>query len=38
MPDVTQPVPMSFIIETIFMIFALVGLGIYGVKKGKGKQ
>jgi len=33
--DITQPVPMSFIFETIGVIFALIALGIYGVRKGK---
>jgi hypothetical protein len=35
MPDISQPVPMSFIIETIGAIFLVVAIGIYGVKKGK---
>ena len=35
MPDISQPVPMSFIIETIAAIFAIVGIGILGVKMGK---
>jgi flagellar biogenesis protein FliO len=38
MPDVTQPVPFYFIIETIGFIFALVAIGIYGVKRGKEKR
>ena len=38
MPDISQPVPMSFIIETIVVIFAIVALGIVGVKKDKGKR
>jgi hypothetical protein len=38
MPDITQPVPFYFIVETIGMIFALVALGIYGVKKGRSKK
>ena len=35
MPDISQPVPMSFILETIAAIFAVVAIGIWGVKKGK---
>jgi predicted permease len=35
MPDFTQPVEMSFIIETIGVIFAIIGVGIVLVKKGK---
>jgi multisubunit Na+/H+ antiporter MnhC subunit len=38
MPDISQPVPASFIIETIVVIFAIVALGIFGVKKAKGKK
>ena len=35
MMDVSQPVPMSFIFETIALIFGVVALGIWGVQKGK---
>jgi len=35
MPDLSQPVPMSFIIVTIFVIFAIVGLGITVVLRAK---
>ncbi len=35
MPDISQPVPFGFILTTIGVIFAIVALGIYGVKKGK---
>ena len=35
MPDITQPVPFWFIVATIGVIFAIVGIGIYGVQKGK---
>ncbi len=38
-PDVSQPVTASFIIETIAAIFVLVAAGIFAVKKGKkGKE
>ncbi len=35
MIDVTQPVPMVFIFETVGVIFAVIGAGIYMVKKAK---
>lgn len=35
MPDMSQPVPMSFIIGTILLIFAIVGLGIAVVLHAK---
>lgn len=35
MIDVTQSVPMSFIIETIGVIFATIALGILMVRKAK---
>lgn len=35
MPDFAQPVSMSFIIETIGVIFVIIGVGIALVKKGK---
>ena len=38
MPDISQPVPMSFIIETIAAILLVVAIGIAGVKSAKGKR
>ena len=38
MPDISQPVPMSFVIETIAAILFLVAVGIVGVKMGKRKH
>jgi len=35
MIDVTQSVPMSFIIETIGVIFAMIAVGILMVKQAK---
>ncbi len=35
MIDVTQPVPMSFVIETVGIIFAVIALGIVMVKQAK---
>ena len=35
MPDFAQPVSMSFIIETIGVIFVIIGVGIAIVKMGK---
>jgi len=35
MPDMTQSAPMSFIIETILIIFAVIGMGIVAVKRAK---
>ncbi|MFA5214949.1 hypothetical protein [Sulfuricurvum sp.] len=35
MIDVTQPVPMSFIIETVGIIFAVIAIGIVMVKQAK---
>ena len=35
MPDITQAVPMAFIAETVLIIFMLVGIGIWGVKRAK---
>jgi hypothetical protein len=35
MPDLSQSAPMSFIIETILVIFAVVGIGIVAVKRAK---
>jgi len=33
--DLTQSVPFSFIVETILIILAVVGIGIFGVKRAK---
>ncbi|WP_304543168.1 hypothetical protein [Sulfurimonas microaerophilic] len=35
MPDMTQPVEMSFILSTIGVIFAVIAVGIALVKLGK---
>jgi len=35
MPDFSQPIENSFIIATIAMIFVLVGVGVFLVKKFK---
>jgi hypothetical protein len=35
MPDFSQPVSMGFIIETVGVIFIIIGIGIILVKKGK---
>jgi len=35
MPDITQPVTITFIGATVALIFALVGVGIFLVKKYK---
>jgi multisubunit Na+/H+ antiporter MnhC subunit len=35
MIDVTQPVPMSFVIKTVGIIFAVIALGIVMVKQAK---
>lgn len=35
MIDVTQPVPISFVIETVGVIFAVIALGIVMVKQAK---
>jgi hypothetical protein len=35
MLDFTQPVPMSFVIESIAAIFFMIGVGIFAVKKFK---
>lgn len=35
MPDMTQPVEMSFILSTIGAIFAVIAVGIVLVKVGK---
>lgn len=35
MPDMTQPVEMSFILSTIGAIFVVIGIGIALVRAGK---
>jgi hypothetical protein len=35
MPDVSQPVPLSFIFQTIGAIFVVVGIGIMIVRRVK---
>lgn len=35
MPDLSQPVSMSFIVVTIVVIFAVIALGIAAVKRAK---
>jgi|GEM_PF-640493 len=35
MPDFTQPIEMSFVIETVGFIFVFIGVGIALVKIGK---
>jgi len=35
MPDFTQAVPFSFILETIGAIFIMIAIGIFFVKKFK---
>jgi hypothetical protein len=38
MIDMTQPVPMSFVAETVGVIFAVIALGIFMVKQAKRKK
>ncbi|WP_294893354.1 MULTISPECIES: hypothetical protein [unclassified Sulfuricurvum] len=38
MITMTQPVPMSFIIETVGVILAVIGLGIMMVKQAKRRK
>jgi hypothetical protein len=38
MIDVTQPVPSSFIVETVGVIFIVIALGIMMVKQAKRKK
>ncbi|WP_291750858.1 hypothetical protein [Candidatus Sulfuricurvum sp. RIFRC-1] len=38
MIDFTQPVPMSFIAETVGVIFVVIGLGIMMVKQAKRRK
>ncbi len=35
MPDFSQPVEMTFIVQTIAAIFVIIGIGIAIVKAGK---
>ncbi len=35
MPDLSQSVPFSFIVGTILVIFAVIGLGIAAVQRAK---
>lgn len=38
MIDVTEPVSMSFIIETVGVIFAVIAVGIFMVRQAKRKK
>lgn len=38
MIDVTQPVPLSFVFETIGVIFVVIALGIMMVKQAKRRK
>lgn len=38
MIDMTQPVPMVFIIETVGVIFTVIAIGIFMVKQAKNKK
>ncbi len=35
MPDLASAVPMSFVIESILIIFLVIGIAIFGVKRAK---
>ncbi len=35
MPDLAQPVPLSFVFETIAAIFVVIGIGIAAVLRAK---
>jgi hypothetical protein len=35
MPDLSQPVPVSFIVGTVLLVFVIVGLGIAVVLRAK---
>ncbi len=35
MMNIAEPVPMSFIVETVAVIFAIIGIGILMVKNAK---
>jgi len=34
-PDLASPVPLSFIIETVAVIFAVIAVGILAVRRAK---
>ena len=34
-PDLSQSVPMSFVVETVLVIFAVIGVGIAAVIRAK---
>jgi hypothetical protein len=38
MIDMTQPVPMSFVVETVGVIFIVIGIGIAMVKQAKRRK
>lgn len=38
MIDISQPVPMSFVAETVGVIFAVIAIGIIMVKQAKRKK
>lgn len=38
MIDLTQPLPLSFVIETVGVIFVVIALGIMMVRKTKQKK
>jgi len=33
MPDISQPIELSFVFGTVAVIFVVIGIGIYFVKK-----
>ena len=35
MPDISQPIELSFVFGTVAVIFVVIGIGIYFVKKFK---
>jgi hypothetical protein len=37
-PDLAQSVPVSFIVETILIIFAVIGVGIAAVMRAKKRK
>jgi hypothetical protein len=34
-PDLSQPAPLSFVVETILVIFAVIAIGILAVRRAK---
>ncbi len=38
MPELSQSVPFSFIVETILLIFAVIGIGIAAVVRAKKRK